>query len=56
MRVFESRVQRNMMGHKQDKITSNWRKLNNQVLHDLCSLPDIIPIRVVRCVGHVMFM
>jgi hypothetical protein len=50
MRVFEHRVQRKMLGHKQSKVTSSGKKLNNEVLHYLCSLPDIITIRIVRCV------
>jgi hypothetical protein len=36
LRVFENRVLRTF-GPKRDEVTGEWRKLNNQELHDLYS-------------------
>ena len=39
LRVFESRVLRNICGPKRDEVTGDWRKLHNKELSDLyCSL------------------
>jgi len=35
MRVFENRMQRKTLGHKQSKVTSRWRKLHNEVIHNI---------------------
>jgi hypothetical protein len=40
--VFENRVLRRIFGPKRDEGTGEWRKLHNEELHDLCSLPSII--------------
>jgi hypothetical protein len=53
--VFENRVQRRIFVLKRDKVTGEWRRLNNEELYDLCS-PDIIRViksRRMRWVGHV---
>jgi hypothetical protein len=42
MRVFENRVLRRILGPKRDEVTVDWRKLHNEELHDLYSLPNII--------------
>jgi hypothetical protein len=42
LRVFENRVLRRIFGPKRDKVTGEWRKLHNEELHDLYSLPSII--------------
>jgi hypothetical protein len=42
LRVFENRVLRRIFGSKRDEVTGEWRKLNNEELHDLYSLPSII--------------
>jgi hypothetical protein len=39
--VFENRVLRRIFGPKRD-VTGEWRKLHNEELHDLYSLPSII--------------
>jgi uncharacterized membrane protein len=44
LRVFENRVLRRIFGPKRDEVTGEWRKLHNEELHDLYSLPSIIRI------------
>ena len=56
LRVFENRVLRRVFGLKRDEVTGQWRKLHNEELNDLYSLPNIV--RVVKStrmgwVGHV---
>jgi hypothetical protein len=43
-RVFENRVLRRIFGPKRDGVMGWWRKLHNEELHDLYSLPSIIRI------------
>jgi hypothetical protein len=53
--VFENRVLR-IFGPKRDEVTGERRKLHNEELHDLYSLPSIIRIiklRKMRWAGHV---
>jgi hypothetical protein len=42
MTVFESRVLRKVFGTKRNKMIKDWRKLHNEVFHNLCSSPNII--------------
>jgi hypothetical protein len=54
--VFENGVLRRIFGPKGDEVTGEWRKLQNEELHDLYSSPSIIRIikaRRMRCAGHV---
>jgi len=54
-RMFENRVLR-IFGPKRNKVSGEWRKLHNEELHDLYSLPNIIQLitlRRMRWVGHV---
>jgi hypothetical protein len=54
--VFENRVLRRIFGPKRDEVTGEWRKLHNEELCDLYSLPSIIKIiksRRMRWAGHV---
>jgi hypothetical protein len=46
LRVFENRVLRRLFGPKRDDVTGEWRKLHNEELSDLYSLPKIV--RVVK--------
>jgi hypothetical protein len=46
--VFENRVLRRIFGPKRDEVTGEWRKLHNEELHDLYSLPSIIKITKLR--------
>jgi hypothetical protein len=59
LRVFENRVLRRKFGPKRDEVTGEWRKLLNELLHDLYSSPSIIRIimsRRMRWAGHVARM
>jgi len=40
--VSENRVLRGVFGPKKDKVTGEWRKLHNEELNDLYSLPDVV--------------
>ena len=42
LRVFENRVLRRVFGPKRDEIKGEWRKLHNEELSDLYSLPNIV--------------
>ena len=42
--VFKNRVLRRIIGPKRDKGTGEWRKLHNEELYDLYSLPNVIQI------------
>ena len=56
LRVFENRVLRRVFGPKRDEVTGEWRKLHNEELSDLYSLPDIVRVvksRRMRWAGHV---
>ena len=59
LRVFENRVLRRVFGPKRDKLTGEWRKLHNEELNDLYSLPNIVRVvksRRMRLAGHVARM
>jgi hypothetical protein len=54
--VFENRELRRIFGPERDGVTGGWKKLHNEVLHNLYSSPSIIRIiklRRMRWVGHV---
>jgi hypothetical protein len=46
LRVFENRVLRRVFGPKRDWVTGEWRKLHNEELNDLYSLPNRVLRRV----------
>ena len=57
--MFESRVLRRVFGPKRDEVTGEWRKLHNEELRDLYSLPNIVRVvksRRTRWAGHVVRM
>ena len=59
LRVFENRVLRRVFGPKRDEVTGEWRKLHNEELDDLYSLPNIVRVvksRRIRWAGHVARM
>jgi len=59
LRVFENRGLRRLFGPKGDEVTGEWRKLHNEELSDLYSLPNIVWVvksRRMRWAGHVAHM
>ena len=59
LRVFENKVLRKVFGPKRDEVTDEWRKLHNEKLRDLYSLPNIVRVvksRRMRWMGHVARM
>jgi hypothetical protein len=59
LRVFENRVLRRVFQPKRDEVTGEWRKLHNEELNDLYSLPNIVRVvksRRMRWAGHVLRM
>jgi hypothetical protein len=42
LRLFENRVLRRVFGPKRDEVTEEWKKLHNEELRDLYSLPNIV--------------
>jgi hypothetical protein len=58
LRDFENRVLRRIFGPKREEDVS-WRKLHNDELHDLYSLPNIVRViksRRMRWAGHIARM
>ena len=50
---------RRVFGPKRDELTGEWRKLHNEELNDLYSLPNIVRVvksRRIRWAGHVARM
>ena len=59
LRVFENRLLRRVFGPKRDEVTGERRKLLNEELSDLYSLPNIVRVvksRRMRWAGHVARM
>jgi hypothetical protein len=42
--VFENRVLRGIFGPKRDEVAGEYRKLHNEKLNDLYSLPNIVQV------------
>jgi hypothetical protein len=59
LRFFENRVLRRISGPKRNEVTEEWRRLHNEELYVLYSLPNIIPViksRRLNMAGHVARM
>jgi hypothetical protein len=59
LRVFEIRMLRRIFGPRRGEVTGKWRKLHNEVLHDLHSSPNsirVIKSRRMRLAAHVARM
>jgi hypothetical protein len=59
LKVFENRVLRRVFEPRRDEVTGKWRKLHNEELSDLYSLPNIVRVvksRRMRWAGHVARM
>jgi hypothetical protein len=59
LRVFENRVLRRVFGTKRAEVTGEWRKLHNEELRDLYSVPNIVRVvksRRMRRAGHMARM
>jgi len=59
LRVFENRMLRRVFGPKRDEVTGEWRKLHNEEINDLYSLPNIVRViksRRMRWAGQVACM
>jgi hypothetical protein len=57
--VIENRVLKRIFGPKRDEVTGEWRKLHNEELNGLYTLPNIVRViksRRMRWVGHVARM
>ena len=57
--MFEKRVLRKVFAAKRDEVTGEWRKLHNEELNDLYSLPNfvwVVKSRRMRWAGHVARM
>jgi len=44
LRVFENMVLRTIYGPRSDEVTGEWRRLHNEELNDLYSLPNIVRV------------
>jgi hypothetical protein len=56
LRVFENRVLTKIFGLEREEVTRDSRKLHNEELNDLCSLPNTVRVirsRGTRWVGYV---
>ena len=54
--MFENRVLKRVFGSKREEVTGEWRKLHNEELSDLYSLPNIVRVvksRRMKWAGHV---
>jgi hypothetical protein len=51
LRVFENRTLRRKFGLQEDQVTGDWRKLQNEELHNLYSSPSIIGMIKSRRMG-----
>jgi hypothetical protein len=48
LRVFENRVLRKIFGPKREEVTGEWRKLHNEELNGLYSVPNLVRVKKSR--------
>jgi hypothetical protein len=56
LRVYENRVLRRIFGPNREEVAEGWRRLHNEVLHNLYASPNIIRViklRRMRWAEHV---
>jgi hypothetical protein len=59
LRVFENRTLRRIFGPTRDEVTGEWKKLHNEELNDLYSLPNsvlVVKLKRMRWARHVARM
>jgi len=59
LRVFDGRTQKKKFGSKKYELTVEWRRLHNEEIHDIDSLPNIFRVlksRRMRLARHVAHM
>jgi len=59
LRLFEIMVLMRIFGPRRDEVTGEWRRLHNEELNDVYSLPNIVRViksRRMRWAGHVAHM
>ena len=57
--MFENMVLRRIFGVRRDEVTGEWRRLHNEELNDLYSLPNVVRVikwRRMSWAGHVARM
>ena len=57
--MFQKRVLRRIFGPKRDEVRGEWRKLRNEELNDLYSVPNIVLViksERMRWAGHVALL
>jgi hypothetical protein len=55
LKAFGNEVLRRIFGPKRDDVIGGWRKMHNEELQNLYSLPND-EVKEVRCTGHVARM
>jgi hypothetical protein len=45
LRMFENKVLRRIFRPKRDEVTGEWRKLQNEKLHDLYPSPNTVQVK-----------
>jgi hypothetical protein len=51
LRVIENRVLRRIFGPKREEVVGGWRRLHNEEIHNLYTLPHIIRVMKSRRMG-----
>ena len=59
LRVFENMVLRRIFGPRRDEVMGEWKRMHNEEINDLYTLPNIVQViksRRIRWAGHVACM